>query len=68
MAARQKKQPLFADQRTAAQLLCMKPAEFARLVDEGVLPGPCRFDRWDVEELSAIMRGDNVSLGGELEI
>ena len=59
MTARQHKQPLFADKRTAAELLCMKPAEFMWLVDEGALPGPVRFERWDVEALSAIMRGDS---------
>ena len=67
MAARALKQPLFADQRTAAQLLCMKPAEFKRLVDEGVLPGPCRFARWDVEELSSIMRGDKNDSFGDVK-
>lgn len=68
MATRHLKQPLFADQRTAAQLLCMKPAEFMRLVNEGALPGPVNFERWDVEELAAIMRGDSIVIGGELEL
>lgn len=50
--------PLFAKRSTAAKLLDMTPAEFQRLVDGGHLPGPVRHDRWDVERLSAIMRGD----------
>lgn len=50
--------PLFASERTAALLLDMKAAEFRRLVEHGALPGPCRLDRWDVQELEAIMRGD----------
>ncbi|MCF7700517.1 hypothetical protein [Loktanella sp. M215] len=50
--------PLFASERTAALLLDMKPIEFRRLVDDGALPGPCRLNRWDVQELEAIMRGD----------
>ncbi len=68
MATRKIKHPLFADMRTAAKLLCMKPAEFAQLVREGALPGPVNFDRWDVEELAAIMRGDSIVVGGELEL
>lgn len=60
-------QPLFADKLTAAKLLCMKPVEFLRLVETGSLPGPCKFERWDVAELSAIMRGDKVRTSGDLQ-
>lgn len=49
--------PLFASERTAAQLLDMKLVEFRALVQAGALPGPTRLDRWDVSELQAIMRG-----------
>ena len=59
---------LFVKKQAAAKLLDMTPAEFARLVDEKALPGPVNFDRWDVENLIAIMRGDKLTLGGELEI
>lgn len=53
--------PLFADDKTAAGLFCMKPAEFRQLVEDGALPKPVRiggFDRWDVEQLQSIARGD----------
>lgn len=50
--------PLFASEATAAALLDMKPAEFRDLVARGALPGPNKLDRWDVEELRAIMRGE----------
>lgn len=53
-------QPLFASATTAAKLLDMKPAEFRRLVDVGALPGPVRHERWDVEQIRAIMRGEFV--------
>jgi len=63
--------PLFADERTAAQLLDMAPATFRRLVADGVLPPPCRvgeIERWDVEELQAIMRGRKPRRREELEL
>lgn len=60
--------PLFADLATAAKLLCMKQREFARLVEEGALPGPCRYDRWDVEQLCSIMRGDPQARQDDLEM
>ncbi len=53
--------PLFANDRNAAALLDMKPAEFRGLVDDGVLPRPTKigdFERWDVEQLQSIARGD----------
>ena len=61
---------LFATERNAAALLDMKPAEFRGLVDDGVLPKPLRiggFDRWDVERLQAIARGDAVDGMGHIE-
>ena len=51
--------PMFASERTAAQLLDMKPTEFRQLVACGSLPGPTRFDRWDVKQLEAIMNGQS---------
>lgn len=52
---------LFAGSKKAAALLDMKPAEFLDLVDVGVLPKPTNiggFERWDVEQLQSIARGD----------
>ena len=52
---------LFAGDKKAAALLDMKPAEFRSLVDHGVLPKPTNiggFERWDVEQLQSIARGD----------
>lgn len=57
--------PLFADDKTAAMLLCMSRAKFLRLVEEGALPGPVNHNRWHVEELNAIMLGDAAKPIGE---
>ncbi|MAC79283.1 MAG: hypothetical protein CML66_14620 [Rhodobacteraceae bacterium] len=59
--------PLFADDRTAAKLFCLKPSEFRQLVEAGHLPGPRDlggFERWDVEDLRRIARGDAMVGGG----
>lgn len=61
--------PLMVGERKAAGLLDMKPAEFLRLVDEGVLPRPYTrggFDRWDVLELVRIWKGDAIDGMGEV--
>jgi len=53
--------PLFACERRAADMLSMKPAEFRALVEEGALPRPRDIGglkRWDVEELSRVIRGE----------
>ncbi|MDO6456295.1 hypothetical protein Q4494_04330 [Celeribacter halophilus] len=53
--------PLFASDRKAAALLDLKPSEFRGLVEEGVLPRPTKiggYERWDVEQLQAIARGE----------
>ena len=55
--------PIFASETNAARLLDLKPAEFRSLVDGGHLPRPKGlggFERWDVEELRRIIRGDAV--------
>lgn len=52
---------ILARECNAAKLLDMKPTEFRALVDEGHLPKPrliAGFERWDVEELRLIGRGD----------
>lgn len=59
--------PLFADERRAADLFCMKPKEFRRLVNDGHLPPPRDLgglERWDVEELRQIARGEAMEGGG----
>lgn len=59
---------LFANDRNAAALLDMKRTEFRGLVDEGVLPKPTNiggFERWDVEQLQSIARGD-AAVGGQI--
>lgn len=59
--------PLFADERSAAALFCMKPKEFRRLVEDGHLPQPRDLgglERWDVEELRMIARGEAMDGGG----
>ena len=62
-------QPLFAREGRAAAALDMTCAEFRRLVEAGALPGPCRLDRWDMEQLAAIMRGNAMpGQSDELEI
>ncbi|RJE83648.1 hypothetical protein D3P04_14645 [Paracoccus onubensis] len=61
-------QPLFVRLETAAKLLDMKPAEFRQLVEAGALPGPVRHERWDVEQIRSIMRGDAVKPHEEFEI
>ncbi|MFW8594938.1 hypothetical protein [Cribrihabitans neustonicus] len=55
--------PIAVAEKGAAQLLDMKPAEFRALVAQGVLPRPRKvgpYERWDAEELRAVMRGDFV--------
>lgn len=64
------KAPILASERSAAKLLDMKPAQFRLLVDEGVLPKPCKigdFERWDVEQLRAIAIGDLANGAGLIE-
>jgi hypothetical protein len=55
--------PIFVRDVTAARILDMKPAEFLRLVDEGALPQPDKFDRWYVPAIVEIMRGDAAKYG-----
>lgn len=61
---------LFATDRTAAQLLDLKPAEFRALVEAGHLPQPRRIgehERWDVQELQQIVSGGAVNGMGGVE-
>ena len=53
--------PLAVKAQTAAAMLDMPQAEFMRLVERGALPPPVRIgghERWRVEQLNAIIRGD----------
>lgn len=59
---------ILVNERNAAMLLDLKPAEFRALVDEGVLPASKRlgeFDRWDVEHLKLVACGNAIEgMGG----
>lgn len=59
---------IFATEHTAAKLLDLKSVDFRDLVDQGHLPKPrdiAGHERWDVEELRQIGRGDIASgIGG----
>lgn len=53
--------PLFASEVNAALLMDMKAQEFRQLVEAGHLPRPRNIaghERWDVEELQQIARGE----------
>ena len=56
--------PILASETTAAKLLDMKPAEFRALVDRGHLPKGFEIvpgvERWDVDGLRRIGRGDAI--------
>lgn len=62
--------PIFANERTAAQLLDMRPSEFLALVERGHLP-PAKdiagFKRWDVQELRRIISGDGIDGMGSVD-
>ncbi len=62
---------LFVKEKTAARLLDMPRTLFSTLVKGGALPGPCRImneERWDVAELTAIMRGNKPTGNEDLEL
>lgn len=63
--------PIFATAATAARMLDMKLSDFSELVEAGHLPRPYRigsFERFDMEELTKIIRGDFIGgRGGEME-
>ncbi len=63
-----KPEPIFASEASAARLLDMKPAEFRAQVQAGNLPRPVLIgpiERFDVDELCRVVRGDPV--GGGME-
>jgi predicted DNA-binding transcriptional regulator AlpA len=62
--------PILASERTAAKLLDMRLAAFRSLVKEGVLPKPTEIgglERWDVEQLRAIISGAAAEGAGFIE-
>lgn len=62
--------PLFACERSAAELLDMKPAEFSALVKGGHLPPPRDIGglkRWDVQELHRIISGGAADGMGDVQ-
>ncbi|QOL80457.1 helix-turn-helix transcriptional regulator [Pseudooceanicola spongiae] len=64
-------QPLFVDDRTAAKLFCLSRAEFLDLIRQGHLPAPTKlgtYDRWDVEELLRIAKGERARPDEGLEL
>lgn len=54
-------QPLFATDKTAAQLLELTTSEFLALVEAGALPGPIligpKVQRWAIKDLEAVGSG-----------
>jgi len=61
--------PLFATDRNAAKLMDMHTAMFLRLVNDGVLPKPTMIggcERWDIEKLQMLVRGEAVDGVGEV--
>ena len=54
---------LAVGEKSAAQLLELKPKEFKALVDQGILPRPGNigpYERWDAGEQRAVIRGEFV--------
>jgi predicted DNA-binding transcriptional regulator AlpA len=63
--------PLAVRAQTAAAMLDMPHGEFMRLVERGALPPPVRIgqhDRWNVDQLTAIIRGDAAKPNQEFEL
>ncbi len=64
-------EPLAVKAQTAAAMLDLPPAEFMRLVGAGALPPPVKIgkhDRWNVEQLNAIIRGDAAKPSEDFEL
>ena len=64
-------EPLAVKAQTAAAMLDMPPAEFLRLVGAGALPPPVKIgqhERWRVEQLNAIIRGDAAKPSEDFEL
>lgn len=53
--------PLYANKKTAAKLLDLRPKQFLELVAHGALPPPVKignYKRWDVEQIKSILSGE----------
>ena len=64
-------EPLAVKAQTAAAMLDLPPAEFLRLVGAGALPPPVKIgqhERWRVEQLNAIIRGDAAKPSEDFEL
>ena len=64
-------EPLAVKAQTAAAMLDMPPSEFLRLVGAGALPPPVKIgqhERWRVEQLNAIIRGDAAKPSEDFEL
>jgi hypothetical protein len=62
-------EPLFVSETTAARMLELKVSEFRALRAAGTLPPPralCGIERYDVDELRRVIRGEDVG-GGAME-
>lgn len=55
--------PIAVGEKNAAKMLDLPVTRFRQLVSEGVLPRPRKigpYERWDADELRAIIRGQMV--------
>lgn len=62
--------PIYASERTAAQLLDMRPEALRKLVAEGHLPAPVRIgphERFDMVALVDLLRGARIEAAGGME-
>lgn len=62
--------PIYASERTAAQLLDMRPEALRKLVAAGHLPAPVRIgphERFDVAALVETLRGNRIEATGGME-
>lgn len=63
--------PLFCRDATAAKMLDMSTKRFRDLVAAGSLPAPVSIggeERWDREEITAVVRGAQPDLSGGLDL
>lgn len=63
--------PIAVSERSAAAMLDMKPRDFRRMVDHGALPPPVRIgtlERWPVDQIEAILKGDAARPSEDIEL
>jgi len=56
--------PFALTAKNAAKTLDMSEREFLALVEQGALPPPSWYGRWNAEELRRIVNGDAARYGG----